>query len=99
MKKVLVLLLTFSLFLLSACSKDFLSVDATVEKNCTGTYLKIDNKFSYVCNAEILASYANGQAISISYKSLEGCSSIGNTVCAMAFSYDNIIEIKEILKR
>lgn len=99
MKKVLILLLASSLFFVSACSKDFLTVDATIEKNCTGTYLKIDNKFSYVCNSEVLASYANGQAVSVSYESLEGCSSTGSTVCAMAFSYDSVIEIKEILNR
>ncbi|MNJ92940.1 hypothetical protein D3C87_106150 [compost metagenome] len=99
MKKILILLLVSSVFFVSGCSKDFLSVDAIVEKNCTGTYLKIDTKFSYVCNSDILASYANGQSVSVSYKALEGCSSIGTAVCAAAFNYDGIIEINEILKR
>ncbi|RZL20638.1 MAG: hypothetical protein EOO96_24815 [Pedobacter sp.] len=99
MKKILILLLTSSLFLVSACSKDFLSVDAIVEKNCTGTYLKFDTKFSYVCNSDILASYTNGQSVSVSYKALEGCNSIGSAVCSVAFTYEDVIEIKEILKR
>jgi len=98
MKKALILLFTSSLFVLSSCSKDFISVDAIVEKNCTGTYLKINDKFSYVCNQEILASYTNGQAINLSYKTLEGCSKAPNS-CNLNFSYDGTVEVKEIFNR
>lgn len=97
MKKSLILLLTFSFFILSSCSKDFLQVNATVEKNCTGTYLKIDQKFYYVCNKEKIDSYTQGQSISVEYEVLEGCKSMETAVCTMAFNYDAIIEIKKIL--
>lgn len=97
MKKILILLLSTSLFMLSSCSKDFIQVNATVEKNCTGSYLKIDGKFFYVCNADKIAAYTNGQDISISYEVLEGCKSKGEPSCDLNFSYESIIEIKEII--
>jgi hypothetical protein len=99
MKKLLILLLTVSLFTLSSCSKDFIQVDAIVEKNCTGSYLKIDDKFYYVCNQDVIAAYTNGQQISVSYEALQGCKSKGTPSCDLAFSYESIIEIKEILKQ
>lgn len=99
MKSIFFFLLTSSLFFLSACSKDFLQVDAVVEKNCTGSYLKINDTYHYVCNQEMIASYTNGQAISVTYEVLEGCKSKGTPTCDLAFNYANIIEIKEIISR
>lgn len=97
MRKLFILLLSTSLFVFASCSKDFLQVDAIVEKNCTGSYLKINDNFFYVCNSEKVASYTSGQAISVSYEALEGCKSKGTPTCDLNFNYEGIIEIKEIL--
>jgi len=96
MKKLTILILSTSLFFLS-CSKDFLQVNAIVEKNCTGSYLKIGDKFFYVCNQSKVESFANGQTITVSYEILEGCSTKGTPNCDLNFNYEGIIEIKEIL--
>lgn len=100
MKKLFILLFASSLLLISSCSKDFLQVNAIVEKNCTGSYLKINDKFYYVCNKEKLDSYTQGQSINVQYKVLEGCKSKEETnACTMAFNYEAIVEIKEIINK
>jgi len=97
MRKLFFLFLTFSFIFFISCSKDFLQVDAVVEKNCTGSYLKIDNKYYYVCNQSMISSYASGQSISVSYEVLEGCAGLSTPACDLKFNYDSIIEIKEII--
>lgn len=98
MKKFVILLLITSTLCFYSCSKDFIKVDATVEKNCTGSYLKIDNKFYYVCNADKITSYNTGQAISVTYEVLEGCKAKSEVnACELLFSYEAIIEIKAII--
>lgn len=99
MKKLFILFLATSIFAFTSCSKDFLQVDAIVEKNCTGSYLKINDNFFYVCNSEKVGSYSSGQTISVSYEALEGCKSKGTPNCDLNFNYEGIIEIKEILQR
>ncbi|WP_113639412.1 hypothetical protein [Nubsella zeaxanthinifaciens] len=97
MRKLFFLFLTSSIIFLSSCSKDFLQVNAIVEKNCTGSYLKIENKYYYVCNQSIISSYTSGQAISVSYEVLEGCAGMTTPDCYLNFNYESIIEIKEII--
>lgn len=99
MKKFFFLLLASSLLTFYSCSKDFLQVEATIERNCTGTYLKVDDVFYYICNQDKVSSYTNGQAISVSYAALEGCKTKPVATCDLNFGHEGIIEIKEILQR
>jgi hypothetical protein len=97
MRKLFFLFLTLSFTFFISCSKDFVQVDAIVEKNCTGTYLKINNKYFYVCNQSTLSSYPSGQSISVSYELLESCAAMLQPTCDLNFGYESIIEIKEII--
>jgi hypothetical protein len=97
MKKFFILLLTTSVFFLASCSKDeFISVNAVVEKNCKGSFLKIDDRYFYVCNSEKVASYSTGQNLNITYRVVEGCQSRQQNNCDVSFTEAGIIEVDEV---
>ncbi|MBN4071013.1 hypothetical protein JYT72_00755 [Crocinitomix catalasitica] len=83
------------LLLVESCRKDCVRVE--VEKNCTGTYLKISKKVFLVCNYEILTDYSDGDVISASYKKVGSCLSDADyVICMMYFPFDGIIEVHSI---
>lgn len=69
-----------------------------VIKDCTGVYLRDSSgKDHYVCNEELLDSYATGTKIKVTYDNLEQCFGLLETpTCEMAHLFDGVIEITEI---
>lgn len=71
--------------------------DATVTKDCTGTYLTIDSKDFKVCNEEILEAYDEGTKIKASFKKLKECQALEDKVtCELYHEYKYWIEIKSL---
>lgn len=71
--------------------------DATVTKDCTGTYLTIDSKDFKVCNEDILEAYEDGTIITASFKKLKECKPLENKVtCELYHEYKYWIEITKI---
>lgn len=92
MKKYFFVLLSF--VALFACNKEK-SERATVIKDCTGTYLRINGKDYHVCNIEKSGAYANGTAVTASYKLIPTCNS-NEVVCMMLHESEGWIEILSI---
>jgi len=91
-------LLFFSLMILFiSCKKENHYIEATVETNCGGLFVKIEDKLLYVCNGEKLLNFESGQKIKIALKMTSNCYPKGIS-CAM-YSYDKAIEIIDVKKQ
>jgi hypothetical protein len=97
-KKVTVVLLFLFLGIISSCDKLNPCKNATVLKDCTGTYLRVDDKDYHVCNIEKTSAFTNGASVSVSFKKIEECngSAAQQIVCEMLRLNDGWIEIKSI---
>ena len=80
---------------LGACGK--LETRAIVVKDCTGTYLRINQKDYMVCNYEVLQNYSNGAEIKVDFKTEESCFHlIDLVVCEMYHENEGLIQITKI---
>lgn len=75
--------------------------EAAVIKDCTGSYLRINNKDYHVCNIEKLEGLENGVKIKASYRRLEKCTGPEQDaiVCMMYHENEGWIKIKKIKKQ
>ena len=89
MKKITLLLL---LPLLIACEKED---EMEVIKDCTGTYLRKNNKDFKVCNKEVLDEFDENVTVTVTYIKLEDCNEEG-FLCELYHEYEGFIEVKEI---
>ena len=63
-----------------------------VVKNCTGTYLRIDQKDYLVCNREKLADIPEGKVVKAIYGKIVDCNADW-IVCAMVYPNYGTIEV------
>jgi|GEM_PF-2105032 len=102
MKKVLkpklLLLFALSFVFIISCKKELSYVEAIVEKNCTGDYIKISDSFLLVCNKEKLATFESGQKIQVAFQVINKCNSGNGIICAMAFAFKETVKINGIKK-
>jgi hypothetical protein len=72
--------------------------NATIIKDCTGTYLRLNGKDYKVCNVEKVSRYQNDIDVSVSFKELKNCDGLGNIVpvCYMLHHFESWIEIEKI---
>ena len=91
---ILTLLITLTFF---SCKKD-LTKNATVIKDCTGTYMRLNGKDYKVCNIEKVSSFQIGITVLVSFKKLKDCEGSGNIVstCYLLHQFESWIEIKNI---
>ncbi len=81
--------------LMTSCSKSFR--EGTINRDCTGTYLKLNDKDYLVCNPLMTNSYQDGKTVNIKFKSKASCSS--NPVsfaCQLYHPNSGFVEIIEI---
>lgn len=97
MKHILYLLL-FSATLFS-CKKESYT-NATVIKDCTGTYLRVLDKDYQVCNIEKTASFENEQRVLADFSLLKQCTGTAITVpvCYMLHANEGWINVNDIKK-
>lgn len=85
----------FSILILSSCGK--FSGNATVIRDCTGEYLRIDNRDYLICNPSKVNEYENGSSIEVKYDMLDECvSDPYNAVCFMYHESHGAIQITSI---
>lgn len=97
LKPKLLLLFVLSFIVLISCKKELNYVEAIVEKNCSGEYIKVNDNFLLVCNKEKLTSFENGQKIKVAFQVIKKCDSYG-AICAMAFAFKETVNINGIKK-
>lgn len=70
----------------------------TVVTNCTGIYLRIEDKTYKVCNIEIMTSFEHGQTVKATYKKIADCDGPGGkpSSCYLYYAYESYIEVKRI---
>ncbi len=81
--------------LMTSCSKSFSR--GTINRDCTGTYLMLNNKDYLICNPSIADSYENDSSIKVKFKSKTSCSSNSTgMICALYHKNYGLVEITEI---
>lgn len=96
MKKLFILIIITSLF--TNCKKENY-VNATVVKDCIGTYLRVSDKDYQVCNIEKTVSFNDQEKVLANFNLLKQCTGTATTVpvCYMLHTNEgwiNIIDIK-----
>lgn len=94
------LVVLLSVCLLFSCKKENY-VNATIIKDCTGTYLRVLDKDYQVCNIEETASIENEQKVLANFNLLKQCKGTAITVpsCYMYHPNEgwiNVIDIKKL---
>jgi hypothetical protein len=71
----------------------------TVERDCTGTYLRLDGKDYRVCNLEKVSSFSDGAFVTATFKKIKECngSAKDSIVCEMLHINEGWINV-EIIK-
>lgn len=93
--------LTFigSFFLLSnGCDKQDKMREVVIVKDCTGTYLRINDLDYKVCNLPMTETYSDGDTILAQYELIEECSHENQPemVCMMYHGYESWVTIESI---
>lgn len=72
--------------------------NATVIKDCTGSYLRIEGKDYHICNREKTDNIADGTPVTADYKKISSCNGTAkdDIVCLMVHANEGWIEIKSI---
>lgn len=99
MKNIIHLLIVI-LLIFSSCKKDSYT-NATVIKNCTGTYLKVLDQTYQICNANKTSSFENEQKVLARFTFTKACSNDApiSATCYMLYYSDgwiNIIDLKKL---
>jgi hypothetical protein len=85
----LILLLAFS-----GCQKTT-GIKGVLVRDCTGTYLKIDNKDWQICNKEKVAMIEDGTEVTASFRKISGCDQ-RDVICMMFHASEGWITILDI---
>lgn len=80
---------------ISSCNKSM--TNAKINRDCTGTYLELNNKDYLVCNPSMAESYSNCSEIEVSFEFKSECNPNPNeAVCFMYHKSYGFVEITEI---
>lgn len=99
----IIFLVFISIFLATSCKKedvitDFEGTKALVLRDCTGTYLKINQKDYHVCNTNLTNRFSDNSFVEVIYTKISVCTGEANNgiVCMMYRENEGWIEIKNI---
>nr|WP_314546803.1 hypothetical protein [uncultured Empedobacter sp.] len=98
--KLLFSLTTLLTLALSSCStsiKHDRLFTGTIVRDCTGTYIRVDDKEDYlVCNNEIFSDKKEGETVSVIYDFEKTCKELENkATCMMYHEHKGKIKIKK----
>ncbi|MDG1330987.1 MAG: hypothetical protein P8P74_01550 [Crocinitomicaceae bacterium] len=89
------LMAVFAILMLASCGK--YGRKATIDRDCTGTYLEINNKDYLVCNPSMINSYPDGTSLKVKYNTVPECRASSDTFfCELYHKNYGSIEITEI---
>lgn len=82
---------------MNSCSKDY--QHATIDRDCTGTYLELNDKDYLVCNPDIVNWIEEGNEIQVKFKTNASCPQDPNqSLCELYHAHCGIVEILEIIE-
>jgi len=74
-------------------------VEASITRDCTGTYIRIQDKDYLVCNINAVAEYNEGEKVKVSYKVVTDCPEReGLMVCMMYHENEGMVRILKVKK-
>lgn len=96
-RNLLFLILLVLIAYFPSCKKER-NLTVTVERDCTGTYLRLDGKDYQVCNLEKVSSFSEGATVSVTFKKIKECrgSAKDAIVCFMLHENEGWIEVEKI---
>lgn len=80
---------------LASCKKKS-EKNALVIKDCTGSYVHINDKDYLICNSELIDNVESGTKLSITYQKAEDCDALSPTLCELYHKNEGTIEITKI---
>ncbi|MEO7049078.1 MAG: hypothetical protein ABI091_27485 [Ferruginibacter sp.] len=91
---IIIICLVQTLF---SCKKD-LTTNGIIIKDCTGTYLRLNEKDYKVCNLEKVSSFQSDTNVRVTFKQLKNCEGTANStpICYLLHQYVAWIEIEDI---
>ena len=89
-----IITLTATLF---SCDKEK-NQSATIIRDCTGTYLRIDSKDYLVCNIEKTNEFEENDSVVVTYRAINDCSSNG-AVCLLYHKNEGPVKVYKIRKK
>lgn len=94
MMKLIGLLVIVSLAFVSCKTK--CDNDVQIKRDCTGTYLRVDNKDYKVCNKGVVDAFKDNAIVEAKYKHLSSCSSEQEPLCQKTHQSYGWVEVLEI---
>lgn len=91
--KKLILLAIFAVAIIS-CRK-VKQQEALLVKDCTGAYLRINDKDYKICNRSVAEHYQNGTLITVSFKHMGACNE-NYIECEMLHEFEDWIKVTDI---
>lgn len=71
--------------------------NAQINRDCTGTYIELNNKDYLICNPSMTDSFPNGSSVKVKYTSKSACpSEPGVSMCELYHKNYGSVEITEI---
>lgn len=99
MKKKIFVLILFIFVVFVACEKNLSNEKVTIVRDCTGTYIRYQEKDYQVCNINIISQYADGQVIKATFNKINSCNNsdiTGAVICMMYHENSGWVEITSI---
>ncbi|HZG01407.1 MAG TPA: hypothetical protein VEY71_10415 [Chitinophagales bacterium] len=97
MKNLSLLAVLFIVLSSFSCKKGN-NVDATVVRDCTGTYLRINTSDYRVCNKSKLSKFEDGETVNVTFRVVTAgkCEADEDIVCMMAHEYKDRIVVTKV---
>jgi hypothetical protein len=76
--KKLICIVSALILMAFSCRKE--PEQMTVLRDCTGVYLRLDNKDYHVCNPEKVSSFPDGAVVTASFKRVNECNGSAKTL-------------------
>lgn len=92
-KSIYIAIGALAIFFAFSCSRH--KVKATVVKDCSGVYLRINFKDHLVCNDEMLSNIPDNGIIAVDFHKENNCISY-ETVCMLYHPYEDVIVVDKI---
>jgi hypothetical protein len=91
------ILITFGL--LAACSS-VSGIEATVVRDCTGTYVRVDGKDHLVCNKDKLSTFKEGDSVRVRFKQTSFCNeNKDEMVCMMYHEHEGLVKVVNVIPK
>lgn len=81
---------------ISSCAKQ--RDIATVQKDCTGTYIRINNKDWQVCNSSMLQVINSGQTVQVTFTKVDECNAgeLPEVVCELYHPSEGFVRLYSV---